>query len=115
LKLLALALLLVLTSGCGERPRSVHIEDARALYDGTRGDAVGSLLARGREVASCTRPWLLPEVVCEVDADVRFSTTLDLELALDIGAVSRSVDLLPLPEGRRSRSPNHIRRSKPSS
>lgn len=95
-----LALLSVLAVACGERPRSVHIEDARALYDGTRGDAVGSLLARGRNVASCTRPWLLPEVVCDVDAVVKFATTLDLELALDIGVVSRSVDLLTFHEGR---------------
>jgi hypothetical protein len=100
LRFLAFALLFVLATGCGERPRSVHIEDARALYDGTHGDAVGSLLARGREVASCTRPWLLPEVVCTVDADVRFATTLDLELALDIGTVSHSVDLLTFPAGR---------------
>lgn len=95
-----LALLVVLAVGCGERPRSVHIEDARALYDGTRGDTTGSLFARGRNVATCTRPWLLPEVVCDADADVRFATTLDLELALDIGVASRSVDLLPLAPGR---------------
>ncbi len=99
-RLHTLALLFVLVSGCGERPRSVQIVDARALYDGTRGDVVGSLLIGGNEAASCTRPWLLPEVVCDVDAVMKFASTLDLELALDIGVVSRSVDLRSLHPGR---------------
>lgn len=99
-RLAALALLVVLATGCGERPRWIEIDDARALYDGTRGDTVGSLLVDGNEVASCTRPWQLPEVVCEVDQAVIMTNTFDLELALDIGTVSRAVDLRTLHAGR---------------
>lgn len=98
--MLALFTLLVCIVGCGDRPRTVRIVDARALYDGAHGDTAGVLLVDGEQVASCTRPWLLPECVCDVDAEVNGAKRLRLELALDIGATSREVDVRGMREGR---------------
>ncbi|GEM_PF-4155495 len=96
----ALVILVVLLVGCGERSRTVHVRDARALYEIDRGDVTGRLLVDAADVASCTRPWWLPEVVCAVDATVTLTGPLRLELALDIGSAAIDVDLRSLPEGR---------------
>ncbi len=96
----ALAIFVVLLVGCGERSRTVHVHDARVLYDIDRGDVTGQLLVDAVDVGTCSRPWWLPEVVCAVDAAVTLTGPLRLELALDIGSAAVDVDLRSLAEGR---------------